>query len=347
MKIAINTDPLKTGYRIQGTGVYISQLLKHLKLYFPKHQYISFSRDDNVPNADIVHYPYFNPFFLTLPLRKDYPTVVTVHDLAPLVFPKYFPAGLKGVIKWQIQKLSLKSTVAIITDSKSSKKDIAKFAGIEEEKIHVVYLAPLSNFKKIKISKIRIEELKKKYNLPEKFVLYVGDVIWSKNVPNLIRAIKKSDVILVMVGKQTTDQNFDKNHPWNRDLVFLNKETRDDKKILRLGFVPIEDLVMLYNLATLFIMPSIYEGFGLPILDAMSCGCPVITTRGGSLPEVAGDAAFYIDPYDVNNISAGIEKVFFDERLRKKLSLNGLAQAKKFSWKQTVEQTIIIYEKII
>src|ERR1035437_9696090 len=133
-----------------------------------------------------------------------------------------------------------------------------------------------------------------------------------------------------MVGKSLVSQEYDKNSPWNADLNRVNELTKGDSNIMRLGFVSMEELVQIYNLATVFAMPSLYEGFGLPILEAMACGCPVVTSKEGSLPEVAGEAVMYVDAYDMDNISAGIQKVFKDENLQKELSEKGLEQVKKF-----------------
>lgn len=347
MRIAINTEALNTSYKIQGTGVYIDQLITNLKRHFKENEYISFSRIQNIPkNVDLVHYPSFNPFFLTLPLRKPFPTVVTVHDLIPLVFPQHFPPGMKGKLKWQIQKISLRGVSAIIADSNSSKHDIAKYTSIPDKKIYAIYLAASESFKPIK-STLLLDRIRVKYHLPEKFVLYVGDVLWSKNVPNLIKAIKEINLTLVMVGKQTKVTSFDESNPWNRDLVFLNKETKDDRRIIRLGFVSDQDLVRIYNTATLLVQPSFYEGFGLPILEAMACGCPVITTRGGSFPEVAGEAAFYVDPHNASNIANGIGEVFFNNKLQNELSQKGSTQAKKFSWKKTARETVEVYRQVL
>lgn len=349
MTIAINTEPLMTGYRTQGTGIYTQQLVKALKEYFKENTYREFSRKQKLvgDNLDVIHYPYFNPFFLTLPLYKRYPTVVTVHDLIPLVFPKHFPVGFKGRLKWEIQKWSLQNASAIIADSESSKNDIIKFTGINKERIHVIYLAARKEFKKTNRKSKKVEEMRKKYNLPGEFVLYVGDIIWSKNIPTLIKAIKKVKIPLVMVGKQTTAKDFDRYNLWNKDLVLFAKLVEGDKNILRLGFIPNEDLVAIFNLATVFVMPSIYEGFGLPILEAMSCGCPVVTTREGSLSEVAGEGAYYVDPYDINSIADGIVAVYFNKSIQNKLSEEGLEQIKKFSWRKTAEKTLDIYKNVL
>lgn len=324
-------------HRVRGTGFYISNLESSFKKYDKNNTYISCFADNIPDDVDIIHYPYFEPFFITLPFFKKKKTVVTVHDLTPFVFPKDFPKGVKGKLKWEVQKRLLKNSDAIITDSESSKKDIQKFTGIKSNKISVIYLAASEKFKKIQNPKLEL-------NLPEKFVLYVGDVTWNKNLPRLVEAVKSIGLPLVMVGKALITENFNKKNPWNKDLSKVQDLTRNDNKIIKLGFVRDEDLIMLYNKATVFAMPSLYEGFGLPVLEAMSCGCPVITSRAGSIPEVGQNAVFYTDPYDTNDIADGIKKVFFDENLRKELSKKGLEQSKKFSWKKTAKQTVKVYE---
>jgi len=356
MKIAIDASPIKNSellqHRVRGTGFYIENLSRALLKYFPENKYIffaqhqngaGFTRGEKLPkNIDLVHYPYFEPFFLTLPVFKKYKTVVTVHDLTPLVFKKYFPVGIRGNIKWSIQKLSLKSANAIITDSESSKKDIVKFTGISQDKVRAVYLAASEMFKPNK-NTLLLHRIKVKYDLPDRFVLYVGDVTWNKNLPRLIEAIKKINVTLVMAGSALVQNDFDRSNAWNQDLLKVQKMVENDKRIIRLGFVPTEDLVSIYNLATVFAMPSLYEGFGLPILEAMSCGCPVVTTKEGSLIEIAGDAAYSVDAYSIDSIVNGIGEVFFSSKVQNGLSEKGLVQAKKFAWKKTAKDTMRIY----
>ena len=357
MKIALDISPLSSGHKIRGVGTYTANLVEALKQYDRRNSYIFFTRTELVPkDADLVHYPYFDPFFLTLPLLKPAKTVVTIHDLIPLVFPEWFPSGIRGRIKWEIQKLSLRGVKAIITDSKCSKKDIIHFTGFPKDKIHVIYPAPGPEYRRLN-NTLLMHRIRVKYNLPEKFILYVGDVNYSKNILGLIKAFRfytsevsprvkrggpsTSEVKLVLVGKAFLDESLRETH----QLLQLIKSLGLNEKVLRLGWVPKEDLPAIYNLAAVYCQPSFYEGFGLPVLEAMSCGCPVVAAKGGSLPEIAGEAAFYVDVDNTDNIAEGIQEVFSSEETQKKLSQKGLAQAKKFSWEKTAEETIGVYER--
>lgn len=347
MKVAIDISPLQSGHKVRGVGFYLTYLKKALEQESKTDFTFFTKRQDVSKDVNIVHYPYFEPFFVTLPFLEQYKRIITVHDLTPLVFPQHFPAGIKGNLSWQIQRLSLIRSDGIITDSLSSKKDIVKYTGISENKVHSVYLAAGEEFTRLKIEDLRLKKIREKYKLPDKFVLYVGDVTWNKNLPRLVQAIKQLKLPFVMVGKSLTQKDFDKTNPWNRDLIEVQQLTENDKNFIKLGFIPTEDLVALYNTATVFVFPSLYEGFGLPILEAMQCGCPVITTREGSLPEVAGEAAYYVDAYDIKNIAEGISEVFHSNKLQNQLLEKGLDQAKKFNWKKTAEETIAVYKKVL
>ncbi len=348
MKIAIDVSPLQTGHKVRGVGFYLEHLKSALLKYYPENEYIFFERGEKLPkDVDLVHFPYFEPFFLALPIYKKYKTVVTVHDLTPIAFPNAFPRGVRGEIKWQMQRYALRQANAIITDSKSSQKDIIKFVGAKQNKIHVVYLAAGEQFRIINNQQSTINNLREKYKLPGKFILYVGDVTWNKNLPRLLDAVKELKIPIVMVGKSLVSEDYDRNNPWNADLNRINELSRGDQNITRLGFVPTDELVEIYNLATVFAMPSLYEGFGLPVLEAMACGCPVVTSKEGSLEEVAGDAAYFVDAYNVESIKEGIKKVFNDEKLQKELSVKGLKNSEKFSWKKAASDTLNVYRQVL
>lgn len=352
MKIAIDISPLGSEghflqHKVRGTGVYTNALKDSLVNYFPENSYTFFSNRNEIPkDCEIVHIPYFELFFLTLPFSNNYPTVVTIHDVTPLVFSENFPRGLKGKFKWQIQKFLLNNVKAIITDSRASKRDIVRFTGINESKIHVVYLAALDAFKK-KPSTQLLEKVKKKYNLSDKFGLYVGDATWNKNLPRLLQAVVHTKIPFVIVGKVFTEKNVDAKNLWNSDLIEAQQLIQNSKDIHALGFLTIEELVALYTLAQVFVMPSLYEGFGLPILEAMSCLCPVITAKQGSIEEVAGNAVMYVDAYSIKGIAAGIKEVFSNEKLRSELISKGLQQTKKFTWEKTAKDTLQVYKNVI
>ena len=350
MKIAIETTSIQSIDKYRGIGSYTKNLISALKKYKPENKYLFFTRTDKLSKSvDLIHYPHFSPLFLTLPLFKKYKTVVTIHDLTPLVFPDKFPRGIKGELKWQLQKLSLKNTSAIITDSNNSKKDIVKFTNFPKEKIYIVSLAAGEEFKKLKIDNWKLK-ITQKYQLPDIFVLYVGDLNWNKNVLGLIKAFSTIQpfnhptIKLVLIGKAFKNKELKEAQEINQ----LTKQLGIEDSILKLGFVPIEDLVAIYNLASVYCQPSFYEGFGLPVLEAMACGTPVVAAKIAVLEEVCGDAATYINPYSVDSIKNGVKKILClnDSNHLDKIR-RGKKQARKFSWKKTAKETIRIYEKII
>src|SRR5581483_10689728 len=319
MRVGIDISPLKSGnflqHRVRGTGFYIENLRSALEKFCSKNSYTYFTKEEKVENLDLVHIPYFEPFFITLPKRKVFKTVVTVHDLTPLVFPQAFPSGIKGKLKWLVQKNRLAQSDAIITDSESSKKDIERFVS-ESVPVSVVNLAG-NKYSKKKIS----EELKKKilskYKLPEAFILYAGDATWNKNLPRLLDAAIQTNLPIAMVGSALANRDTDTSNPWNQDLISVWKKADQNKNIHLLGFVSDEDLEALYNLTSVFVMPSLYEGFGLPSLEAMSCGAACVTSTKGSIPEIGGkDGILYVDPTSAESIKEGILEVFNDKSLR-------------------------------
>lgn len=353
MRIGFDVSPLYSGHKVRGIGFYTQRLLKELKnnsdLMIIE---LKSKTAIRTANYDLLHIPYFHPYFFTLPFFKKKPTLVTVHDLIPIKYPKYYPPGIRGYWRWQIQKRLLRKIDLIITDSFASKQDLVKLVGYPKERIRVIYLAAGEEFKKLKSQK-DLEAVRKKYQLPEKFVLYVGDVNWNKNIPGLVRACEKIKAPLVIVGKQAVNKNIDPNHPENKDLVWLqdyfrnqNLKIRESKLLNLVGFVPTKDLVALYNLATVYCQPSFDEGFGLPVLEAMSCGCPVVSSNRGSLPEVVGNAGLLVEP-TVEGLAAGIKKLLQNYYWRRKYSLLGLKRAKEFSWEKTTQETLAVYKQFM
>ncbi|HLD25130.1 MAG TPA: glycosyltransferase family 1 protein [Patescibacteria group bacterium] len=349
MNIAINTLPLSTEHRMRGTGVYTKNLIDALQKYEKKLSYTFFTRVTDIPkNTDLVHYPFFDPFFLTLPFPKPFPTVVTVHDLIPLVFPDKFPAGIRGSLKWQLQRASLGRAAAVVTDSNCSKKDIMRIMGKPSSWVHVVPLAPSVHYSRV-TNESALSDARKRYQLPEQYVLYVGDVNWNKNVSGLIKAWKyvrekspKVDTKLVLIGSAFT--NFE--IPETRAIVHLIDMLGVGKSIVRPGFVRNEDMTAVYSAASCVVLPSWYEGFGFPVLEAFECGVPVIASNRGSVPEIAGPAKM-IDPSHPNDIgNAIVDMLRMSEKERLTLVKKGFAWAKQFSWQRVARETTAVYERI-
>lgn len=346
MKVALDISPTKTGHKVRGVGVYTTNLEKSIRKYTKNVNLQVISNNSQIKeDIDLVHFPYFDPFISSLSKKLRIKTIVTVHDLIPLVFPKKFPPGIRGRINWFIQKKRLGNVDAIITDSESSKKDILRLIKIPSEKVYVVYLAANEVYRRI-IEEKSLQDVKIKYALPEKFVLYVGDATWNKNLLNLVRAIVKTKEKAVLVGKAINSDGVEENG-WTKELIEAQKIINESDQFIRLGFVSTEELTLLYNLCSVFVFPSRYEGFGLPLLEAASCGVPIITSKTSSIPEVIGDAAEFVDPESAEDIASKIEKVLNNEELRKSLSKKAFSRSKQFSWKKTAINTAKIYKKVI
>lgn len=231
---------------------------------------------------------------------------------------------------------------AIIAISNHTKMDCIKYLGIPEEKIRVIYEAADEIFKPEKIKEEMKNHLKDKYGIEFPFILSVGTLEKRKNLPNVLKAfyrLKKTGNHhkLVIVGKIG----------WKYNKIFSTMEELDLKKdVIFTGYVPDEDLVKIYNAADLFVFPSIYEGFGLPPLEAMACGCPVITSNTSSLPEVVGDAGVTVDPYDDKALADEMHRILSNDGFKTELSKKSLERAELFSWRQTAKETWNVYEEV-
>ena len=352
MKIAFNTLPLKTGHKTRGVGAYTRNLLEKLKE--SDIQIEEFENISEVKKADVVYYPWFDLFFRTLKLNKQIPTVVTVYDVMPLVFPKNYPLGIKGKVNFYLQTRALKSCKQIITISNCSKRDIVKFLNIKEDRITVIPGAASEKFKPLSEAKLLAH--KRKFNLPDRFILFVGDANFVKNLPFLIEGFKSlreddfKDIKLVLVGGVFLKKVENINHPELESLKKLNRlidNYRLDEFIIRPGQVDEDELVCFYNLATLYVQPSLYEGFGLPILEAMSCGTPVLSSKTSSLSEVGGDAAVYFDPTNLSQFVTTLKEILNDKSLQVKLSRLGLKRAQVFSWEKVATDIFKVFENCI
>lgn len=348
MRVAL-VKPPNIDSRVRGGGFYAERLYTSLQnISDLKVEWQNFSVNPKTyEKYDLVHFAYFDPFALTLPPVRLTKTVVEIHDLIPLKFPEHFPLGRKAKVIWPVQKRILKSVNAITTLSEASKKDITEITKYPREKIQVVYLAADPAFKRVS-DKNYLERIKKKYHLQQKFVLYVGGVNWNKNLITLVIACQKNGVNLVLVGKEFLREDVDFSHSELEPFREVLQIIKNDQRVQRLGFVPTEDLVGIYNLASVYVQPSVYEGFGLPILEAMSCGLPVICGRNSSLPEIAGDAATYADVKDFKDLSIKIlEALKFSSSEKSKVAENSIKQSQKFSWQKTAEKTYEVYQNVI
>ncbi|MDP3974393.1 MAG: glycosyltransferase family 1 protein [bacterium] len=355
MKIAINNLPLKGVHKTRGIGYYTSHLIEILK----KDQSIEiqeFTNLSEIKNADVLHYPFFDLFFHTLPIRRQFPTVVTIHDVIPLIFPENYPVGLKGRINFILQKIALRNCKYIITDSNISKVDIIKLLKVEENKVIVVPLAADPNFRVLN-NDTKLLRTKRQYQLSDRFLLYVGDANWTKNIPFLIEGFRLlinspgfEDIKLVLVGGVFLKNVENIEHPELESLRLVNKLIKQynlETSVIRPGQIDDDLLISFYNLATIYIQPSLYEGFGLPILEALASGTPVVSSNKGSLPEIGGDSAVYFDPTNQNQFIHILKDLLRDKSLQHKLSELGLKQAAKFSWDKVAEETKSIYLKAL
>jgi len=363
MKVAIDNQPLITGHKVRGIGMHTNELIRAIKA---NERLIDIKAVDlkkgDLSRYDIVHYPYFNPFFATLPDEKikEQKLVVTIHDLIQLIYPLHYPPGVGGRIEFARQKKRLNNVDAVITISETSKKDIVRFLDINPNKVHVIYLAPRKVFK-AKVTKTVVKNVKKKYKLPAKYILYVGDINYNKNIPTLIKACKINDLPLVIVGKQALDiENkgvdiigVEGPRDWLRFL--LNKPHPEeahyqailavlDEKTVRTGFVDEVDLVAIYNMASVYCQPSFYEGFGLPVLEAMACGTPVVISQTQALVEVAGNAALSFNPKSEKDLAGKLNNLWKNKDIHNKYSTKGLKRANQFSWEKTAKGTVAIYK---
>lgn len=335
-KIYIDDKPTKDGNVARGMGMYTSNLIKHIKKNIDKHN-LEFSQ----LNYQLLHIPYFDLYFNTLKnIDFDKKIVITVPDVIPLVYPNHYPAGIRGKVNLFKQKKALKKADAIITISETSKKDIVRLLNIEPDRIHVTYLAPNFEFKKLR-------NIKNTYNLPKQFVLYVGDVNYNKNLLTLCRAVKKANKKLVIVGKQAVSEDYDHDHIENQPLAALQEIYGEDPDIIRLGFLSNEELNEVWNLATIYCQPSFYEGFGLPVLEAMQAGVPVIASRTQALVEIADKAAMYFNPYDEDELAEKIKLLFNSKKTRNDLVKAGKKQVKQYSWDKMAKEIIEIYKQLL
>lgn len=292
----------------------------------------------NRGSHDLVHFPHWN-----VPIGYRRPYTVTIHDLIMFHFPRYEATTRSRPVFWLKDKVhrfvvkhAARHAVGIITTSDYTKRDIVENVHIREEKISVTYQAPYHDTKSVQ----DWDTVQSKLHMEKPYVLYVGAAYPHKNLERLVEAWgmvyeNVPDHELILVGSKSV---------WYEKLKAYTEHLKIPR-VRFLGFVEDRDLTELYRHATVVVFPSLYEGFGLPALEAMSVGTPVLASSTGSLPEVLGEAAYYIDPLNIDQIAHGLESVLLDKYIQIELKSKGREQVQLFSDAAFIKKTLSVYEK--
>lgn len=285
---------------------------------------------------DIYHVPQNG---IGLPESKDSIYIATIHDLIPYIMPETVGKGYLSKFISQMPRI-IASVDMVITVSQWSKNDIMRIFDVPENKIAVTYLAADDMF--IPMDRASASEyISKKYGINGNFILYLGGFSPRKNVKSILVAFSmvyknlSRDYKVIIIGSARDDHQF---------LIKLSQSLGIDDRVCFPGYVPYEDLPSFYNAADLFVYPSLYEGFGLPTLEAMRCGTPTITSNVSSIPEIVGDGAMLINPFDTSELSKSMEKVLESNDIKADLISRGFERASSFNWEKTARETLSIYE---
>jgi glycosyltransferase involved in cell wall biosynthesis len=302
------------------------------------------SKPSDINDSFDIYHSFYHPFSQKHKINSTH-RVITIHDMIPLLMPRYFNQGFEHQFFKIINMIDVNSDWAIAV-SESTKKDFCYFSKMPEDRVFVTPLAANSKFyQEMELNKI--ESAYQKYKIPVgKYILGLSTLEPRKNTAFLIECFYKillenklQDIYLILVGAKG----------WLFKEIFDMAETQPDllENIIFTGYIQDSDLSAIYSGATCFVYPSFYEGFGLPPLEAMQCGVPVITSNTSSLPEVVGDAGILIDPKDKDQLCQAMLNVLNDETLRENLKQKSLERAKQFSWEKCANETVEIYKKII
>lgn len=363
MKIAF--DAKRFFNNSSGLGNYSRDLVRILATYFPKNQYVLFNKNKSEKGKEIVALP--NVFFTEtskgnlarqlktgkdaqnlnadifhglsgeLPLKwnsKKIKKMVTIHDLIFMRFPKYYSFFDRKIHFWKFKNSALNADL-IIAISEQTKKDIIHYLKVPERKIVVVYQGCHQSFKEFIFPEF-LENTKQKFNLPNKFLLNVGTIEERKNLLNAVKALKDTKIPLVVVGKKTN--------------YFKKIEKEIQKSGVEVQFlegVSMQELAAIYRLSTVFIYPSLFEGFGIPIIEALFSGTPVITSNLSCLPEAGGENSLYVNPKNIADIQAKILFLWNNESERKRRVEKGFVFVEKFNDENIARNLMKVYQEIL
>ena len=306
------------------------------KLWFEQ---VGFSHACRRSGCVVAHVPYFAP-----PLACPVPLVVTIHDLIPMLLPEY-RGGLHVRAYMALAAAAARRATLVVADSAAAAQDVERHLGIPPERVRVVHLAAGTTYRPMPID--LVVALRQRLGLPERYLLYLGGFDRRKRVPELLRAFhwvlpRLGDTGLVVAGRLP-----DRDSAFAPDPRRVAHELAMGDRVRFLGHVDEADKPALYAGAEALVFPSVYEGFGLPPLEALSCGTPVIATQSSSLPEVVGDAGILVPPDDVGALAEAIYALMDDSALRRQLAGRALVQANRFSWERTAEKTAAIYREAV
>ncbi len=365
MKIAF--DGKRFFNNSSGLGNYSRDLVRILATYYPENQYVLFNKEQSEKGKDIVILPnvsfvptstgtwsrqlklgkdaqqietdIFHGLSGELPLKwsdKPIKKIVTIHDLIFLRFPQYYSFFDRKLHYWKFKK-AVEQADIIIAISEQTKRDIIQYLKVPEDKIQVVYQGCHHVFKENQTEEF-LKLVKEKYHLPERFILNVGTIEERKNLLNIAKAIDGTTIPLVVIGKKTKY--------WTKVKKYLIKHQLENQ-VHFLENVSMEELAAIYKLADVFVYPSYFEGFGIPVIESLFSGTPVITSNNSCLPEAGGENTMYINPDQVEDIKAKILFLWDNESERKRRAEKGLEFVQKFNDGNIAKEIMRIYQKVL
>ena len=372
MRIAIDGRASQNASRYRGIGTYSLNLMQTLMKVNSTHQLIPFgfriregSDDVNSSFPDLLRGQGFqitgrrslldqltkhdvdlcHVMEFVFPFAAPERTLATVYDLIPLIFSKTYLRWRTPRFTWTLRCYYrfLKKVRQIVAISHHTKTDLTRFLNIPEDRIEVIYPGINPVFRHLSCTE-EVQPVLRQYRIPTPYVLYVGSCDYRKNIPGLMQAFVRfrtgtfRDFHLVLAGKSNA---VDRKSLYDWAAILGLTEC-----LHLVGYVPLEDLVALYNAATMLVYPSFYEGFGFPPLEAMACGIPVVTSRNSSLSEVTGGCALLEDPYNPESLAEAMRRLVLDHGLRDTMIQKGLTHVQQFNWDRTAQETLRVYEKV-